>query len=205
MNIKKLHYITGLSITIFIAFHLFNHFLSLFGAVKHIEFMQNLRLVYRNKIIESVLLLAVFVQIISGLKLFLNKRNVAFRFFDKLQIWSGLYLAFFLLFHVSAVLIGRNILNLDTNYYFGVAGLNTFPFNLFFIPYYSLAIISFFGHIAAVHSQKMKKDLFGLTVEQQSRFIFTKGFIVTFIILYGLTNHFHGVLIPAEYNILIGK
>jgi hypothetical protein len=40
-------------------------------------------------------------------------------------------MALFLIIHVSAVLTGRFILHLDTNFYFGVAGINNFPFSLF--------------------------------------------------------------------------
>ena len=205
MKIKEVHFISGLTITIFIGFHLFNHLVSVFGAENHIELMDKFRLVYRNSIVETILLTTVFIQIISGLNLFLSKRKLVIGVYEKLQIWTGLYLAFFLLIHVGAVLTGRHILKLDTNFYFGVAGLNTFPLNLFFIPYYGLAILSFFGHIAAIHYQKMKKKLFGLTIEQQSNLILIKGIIVTVIILFGLTNGFTGVEIPEEYNIMIGK
>jgi hypothetical protein len=31
------------------------------------------------------------------------------------------------------------------------------------------------------------------------------GFVLTLAIFYGLTNHFIGISIPAEYQILIGK
>jgi len=100
---------------------------------------------------------------------------------------------------------GRFFLNLDTNFYFGVAGLNTFPFNLFFVPYYGLAILSIFGHIAAIHSQKMKNSIFGWSPKQQANFILIKGIVLTVVIFYGLTNGFSGVEIPQEYNVLIGK
>lgn len=69
MTIKKIHYISGLTITIFVGLHLFNHLCSIFGAEKHIEVMNTLRLFYRNIFIETILLAAVIVQIISGLKL----------------------------------------------------------------------------------------------------------------------------------------
>jgi len=205
MTLKKIHFISGLTLTVFIGVHLFNHFVGIFGAAAHIDVMDKLRVVYRNIFVESILLVAILVQIYSGIKLFLSKRKAKNAFFDKLQIWSGLYLAFFLLMHVGAVLMGRHVLKLDTNFYFGVAGLNVFPFNLFFIPYYSLAIISFFGHIAAIHSKKMKSRLLGLSVEQQSKFILVKGIILAVIILYGLTNGFAGEEIPQEYNIMIGR
>jgi hypothetical protein len=205
MSIKKLHYISGLTITVFVGLHLFNHFMSIWGAETHIAIMNNLRLFYRNIFVETILLLAVLTQIISGVKLFIRKRKNVITFFDKLQIWSGLYLALFFVIHVSAVLSGRIYLHLDTNFYFGIAGLNSFPYNLFFIPYYGLAIISFFGHLSAIHNSKMKQTVFGLTPDKQAIIILVFGLIMTFSIFYGLTNHLNGVIVPQEYDVLIGK
>lgn len=202
---KKLHYFSGITISIFVFFHLINHFASVFGADAHINLMNSLRVVYRNIFVESILFLSVTILIFSGIKLFLLKRKFVSSFFDKLQIWSGLYLAIFFLVHLSAVLGGRFIFNLDTNFYFGVAGLNTFPLSLFFIPYYALAIVSFFGHIASVHSKKMIKTIIGLTPSQQAYAILTLGVAITLIIFYGLTNGFNGLEIPEKYNVIIGK
>ncbi|MFK8036767.1 MAG: hypothetical protein AB8B74_00630 [Crocinitomicaceae bacterium] len=205
MYLKKLHYFSGITISIFVGLHLFNHSYSLFGAKAHIELMNDLRIGYRNIIAETILLFAVIIQIISGIKLFLKKRKTELDFFGKLQIWTGLYLAIFLLIHLSAVFLGRLLLNLDTNFYFGVAGLNTFPLNLFFIPYYGLGIISFFGHISAIHSKKMKSRILGIEPIKQSVGILIVGIVFTLIIFYGLTNGFNGVEIPKEYDLMIGK
>lgn len=205
MIVKKIHYISGLIITIFVGFHLFNHVWSIFGAEEHIEMMNLFRIIYRNIFVELILLIAVFVQIFSGLKLFKTNRKRAIAIFDKLHIWTGLYLALFFVIHVSAVLAGRYFLKLDTNFYFGVAGLNTFAFNLFFIPYYGLAIFSFFGHIACIHNKKMKRNVLGLAPNVQSKAILIFGIFLSVVILYGLTNHFSGVKIPSEFNVLIGK
>nr|WP_294921663.1 hypothetical protein [uncultured Flavobacterium sp.] len=205
MSIRKIHYISGLTITVFTGLHLFNHICSIFGADTHIVLMNTLRIFYRNLFAESILLAAVFVQIVSGLKLFKTNRKAAISNFDKLHVWTGLYLAFFLIIHLSAVLSGRYYLHLNTNFYFGVAGLNTFPFSLFFIPYYGLAIFSFFGHIAAVHNKKMKQTVLNLTPVQQSKIILIFGFFMTLSIFFGLTNHFKGVKIPNEYKVLIEK
>ncbi len=205
MTTKKIHFISGLTLTVFVGLHLFNHTLSIFGADCHIEAMNSLRLFYRNIFVETVLLIAVIVQIISGLIFFKTNRKTATSHFDKLHIWTGLYMAFFFVIHLSAVLGGRLFLHLDTNFYFGVVGLNSFPFNLFFIPYYGLAILSFFGHIASIHSKKMKQTIFGLSPNRQSIIILIFGLLLTIVIFYGLTNHFNGVTIPKEYEVLIGK
>ena len=205
MTLKKIHYFSGVIVSTFVVIHLFNHFFALFGAAEHIEMMNKLRVLYRNIFAETVLLIAVVMQIISGLKLFIIKRKSTKRGFDKLQIWTGLYLAIFFIIHLSAILAGRYVLQLDTNFYFGVAGLNTFPFNLFFIPYYGLAIFCFFGHIASIHHIKMRTNILNITPKNQAKIILALGFVIAGILLYGLTNHFQGVEIPEEYNILIGK
>ncbi len=205
MTIKKLHYLSGITITIFVGLHLFNHVASVFNADKHIEIMNTLRHFYRNVFVETILLSTVFIQIISGLTLFKRNRKSAAPGFEKLHIWTGLYLSIFFVIHLSAVFGGRLFLHLDTNFYFGVAELNTFPFNIFFIPYYGIAILSFFGHIASAHHRKMKNEIIGLTPTVQSKLILLLGGGLTVVIFYGLTNHFNGVIIPEEYNVLIGK
>lgn len=202
---RKIHRFSGLLISVFIGMHLINHLSAVFGPGDHIDLMNKLRPFYRNLFAESFLVVAIAIQLVSGFKAFRVNRKMATSFFEKIQVWTGLYLAVFLVFHLSAVFGGRIILGLDTNFYFGVAGLNTFPFNLFFIPYYALAIISFFGHLSAIHNNKMRYSVAGIKPNGQARFIFMIGVVVTLVIFYGLTNGFAGVVIPIEYNILIGK
>ncbi len=205
MKLKNVHYVSGIVITVFVGLHLFNHIYSIFGAETHIRIMKMMRLFYRNPVIETLLLGAVMVQIITGLRLFSSSRKLPLVSFEKLQVMTGLYLAFFLIIHVSAVLTGRYYLHLDTNFYFGVAGINTFPLSLFFVPYYALAILSFFGHTAAIHHKKMQRSFAGLTPEQQSKVILLFGFLLTLLILFGLTGRLDGVEIPSEYHVLMGK
>jgi len=167
--------------------------------------MDSLRKIYRHPVVEMILLVVVVVQILSGLQLFRKKDSRKATFFDKLHLYSGLYLAIFLVIHVSAVLVGRFYLKLDTNFYFGVAGINSFPVNLFFIPYYALAILSFFGHLAAIHSKKMNQPILGLSPVQQAWAILILGAVLALLIFYGLTNQFSGIEIPGEYRILTGQ
>ncbi|MEO9476603.1 MAG: hypothetical protein ABJG41_13760 [Cyclobacteriaceae bacterium] len=202
---KRIHYLSGVTISLFIGVHFFNHFMSVFGAEMHIEVMESLRVVYRNIIIETILMAAVLIQIVSGGMLVLTKRKEQKTFYQKVQVYTGLYLAMFLVIHVSAVLSGRLLMGLDTNIYFGVAGLNTFPFSLFFIPYYGLAVLSFFGHLAAMHSQRMKRSVLGLSPKRQSDIILVMGLITMLIIFSGLTNGFSGLKIPDTYKIMTGS
>ncbi|MEL6535464.1 MAG: hypothetical protein AAFQ98_08635 [Bacteroidota bacterium] len=202
---KKAHHFSGLFIALFAGLHLFNHLLSLGGIQQHLNSMAAMRQVYRHPILETALLLAVVLQITTGLRLWGRLRQKAHPFFVRLQLWSGLYLAMFLLIHVGAVLAGRWVFQLDTNFYFAAVGINTFPFNLFFIPYYLLAVLSVFAHLAAVHAQKMKRSWGTLTPKGQAQMLLALGAIVAVLILYGITGGFQGVEVPEEYGVMVGK
>lgn len=204
MVVKRIHYYSGLVLTVFVGLHLFNHCYSLLGADRHIELMTMLRHFYRNVLVETIIVMAVAIQVVSGLTLFIAGRKTVRSGFERLQLWTGFYLALFFVIHLGAVFAGRLLLELDTNFYFGVAGLNSFPANLFFIPYYGLAIIAFFGHIAALHYKKMKRNILGMTPGVQAKCILIFGICLAIVILYGLTNYFKGVEIPPTYKVLTG-
>lgn len=203
--IKLGHFISGIILATFVLLHLYNHSLSMFGVDQHLAFMTDARKIYRNQVVELILMCAISFQLLSGIYLFVRKRKSTHPVFDRLQIYSGLYLAIFFLVHLSAVWVGRLYLKLDTNYYFGVAGLTHFPFNLFFIPYYALAILSFFTHIAAVHHSKMKSNVFGLSPVIQSIYILVVGVILTCLILSALIHAWSSGMMPQAYKVLIGK
>jgi hypothetical protein len=198
--VKTAHYYSGLLLSVFIFMHISNHLLALVSPQSHILFMEKARLIYRQPIIETLLLMAVLLQILSGLKLIKQlKSDNLLLLSDKLRIYSGLYLAFFLIIHVSAVISGRVVFNLDTNIYFGAAGINLFPFNLFFIPYYFLSITAIFTHIACIHYKKAGQYLPIKMVKNQSIIIAIIGIILAFLIIMGMTHYFEGLSIPNEY------
>ena len=185
---KLIHYYTGLTLSVFIGFHLLNHLLILHSEALHVRFMKSARKIYRNKFVESLLLLAVLLQVVSGITLVIMKWNKVENYFDRIQIASGLYLSFFLLNHVMAVLRGRYILKMDTNLYYGAGVMNMWPQKLFFIPYYSFAMLSLFFHVACVHRLKMEK-ITGLPVAtKQSFMIIGAGILFTFLVIIRMSN-----------------
>lgn len=190
---RKAHYFSGLFITVFIVFHLINHAFAIISLEKHLSVMETFRIVYRNVFAESILILAVVLQVFSGIKLVLQSRRNAVSFLDKLHIYSGLYLAFFLLVHVSAVFAARIIFKMDSNTYFGAAALNHFPEVFFFVPYYFLAVLAFFTHVACIHFKRTASTL-------QTYAVIVFGFFSATFLLYALTNHFNGYEIPEAYE-----
>lgn len=199
--IKRIHYVSGVTLASFVGIHLFNHILVLFGATVHIAFMEATRVVYRHWLIESVLLLAVVTQIVSGCRLAYGRRKLLVDRYDRWQVYSGLYLSLFLLVHVSAVLAGRYYFVVDTNLYYGAARLNAFPAGLFFVPYYGLAIIAFFTHVASVHYRKVQQLYPQSYPSRQAAVIIGLGVLLALLILIGMIS----ISIPPEYQRLSVK
>ena len=197
---RQVHTVSGLLLALFVGIHLTNHLLAGISPAAHIAFMTVARTVYRHPVVETLLLAAVGLQIVTGIRLvrFATGTNA----WRRLQIGSGLYLALFLMIHVGAVMGGRLVLHLDTNLYFGAAGLNHYPHQLFFIPYYSLGILSFFAHVAAIHRQKMNRNVVTTPPLRQAQFILIIGGVLTVAILYAMTNRFRGLSVPASYHVL---
>jgi succinate dehydrogenase/fumarate reductase cytochrome b subunit len=150
-TLKKLHHLSGIVIALFLLLHVTNHLFALGGPALHIAVMKWFRYVYRFLPVEVLLLTCVMFQVISGVALVFKKGFLKQPLYVIIQIVSGLYLSFFMVYHVRAVLLGRYQWNVDTNFYFAAGVANSYPSKLFFIPYYTLSLICVFAHIAFVH------------------------------------------------------
>lgn len=153
--------------------------------------MDQFRLVYRHPDVETLLLLVVLFQIVTGIRL-IYKRD-AQTIAEKIQVYSGLYLSFFLIAHVGAVLSGRYIEHLDTNFYFAAAGLNYYPATFIFIPYYLLAVASIGLHVSAIHYLKTKSKRAAVSIA-------VVGIVTSFIIILAFTDNFKWLDMPLPYQ-----
>ncbi|RFS19473.1 hypothetical protein DVR12_22835 [Chitinophaga silvatica] len=206
-SIKKFHRFSGIVIAGFLLLHLSNHLFALGGPELHIKVMEMLRPVYRFWPVEFLLLLCVAFQVVSGLTLVFTKRIFKQPLYVVIQVVSGLYLAFFLIFHVRAVLMGRYLWHTDTNFYFAAGVANRYPEKLFFIPYYSLSLICIFAHLACVHYIRRKEQLSKSTLvysneninaicKRETFIISAGGAVITLLIMLSLT----GVLYPITFH-----
>ena len=190
---KVLHYYTGITISLFVGFHLMNHLMILRSEETHLRFMNQIRKIYRHPLIETILLMAVLSQVITGPFLAVAKWGKATEFFEWLQIFSGLYLSLFLINHVRAVMVGRYKLHIDTNLYYGAGVMNLWPQKLFFIPYYFFAVLSFFSHVASIHRFKIESLVGESAAKTQGCIIVLLGIILSALLIARMSNlkNFH--------------
>jgi succinate dehydrogenase/fumarate reductase cytochrome b subunit len=146
MSLRMAHRISGAVIGSFIALHFANHAALFVNVESHIRFMEAVRPIYRNIAAESLLLLALIFQIVSGLTMLWRRRKQISGIVGWLQSISAIYLLFFLIVHLAAVFQARISDGTDTNIYFAVAGYYA-GLASFFVPYYFLAVTAFATHL----------------------------------------------------------
>jgi hypothetical protein len=158
ISLRRAHLISASIIGAFLVVHMINHLVGLAGQNYHVAYMALARQYYRYPGIEPCLLLLIVWQVGSGLWM------VARTWRDKhggvawLQALSGATLGLFLPIHVGAVLYGRCVLGLDTDFRFAAAGFHVPPWSWFFAPYYALAITSMFAHVGCAFYWNLGDD-----------------------------------------------
>jgi hypothetical protein len=111
----------------------------------------------------------------------------------------GAYLAFFLLVHVTAVLFGRSVLRLDTNFYFAAAGFYVPPYQYFFAPYYFLAVLALFTHLGCAAYWQVEARSRAARVLALALPLAT-GSVIALLVVLSLAGMLRQVDMPAKYT-----
>ncbi|MCA3756695.1 MAG: hypothetical protein IM669_04120 [Phenylobacterium sp.] len=144
------HRILAAGLAVFILGHLATHLTAVMGPQAHVAVLKETQGVYRNPVVEPVLIAALLVQIVIGARLLARRWAQAEKgFWGWAQLLSGGYLIAFILIHSSAALMTRHVFGMDTDFYWAAAPVNLAPFKYGFFPYYALGVISVFTHLAA--------------------------------------------------------
>jgi succinate dehydrogenase hydrophobic anchor subunit len=191
--LRRLHRATGAVLAAFLVAHVANHLAALAGVDAHVRFMDAARRVYRQPVVEAVLLACVVLQAASGLRMVWAGRQRRRGLLAWLQAGSGAYIALFLAIHVGAVLAGRAG-GLDTNFHFAAAGLHVWPFVLFFVPYYFLAVAALFVHLGCALARHAGERRVVVAALAAGIGAITAALIVTM-----LAGGIHQVEIPRVY------
>lgn len=198
--LHKLHRASAFIIGTYVAVHLFNHGLALRSVEAHVQFMESFRHIYRNPFVEALLLACAAFQVGSGIYFIKNRWGQRHGFFERAQVLSGSYLAFFLLVHVGAVLFGRAVLNLDTNFYYAAAGMHVPPFQYYFVPYYFLAVVAIFGHIACAAHWFTRENLSEVSRNYFGYVIIVVGALASTLIVAAFAGAYYDIRVPQEYR-----
>ncbi len=143
---RLIHRSIAVLLGVFTFTHLGVHLFALAGPDAHLRALDAVQWTYRNQVIETLLVIAVLTQIVTGARR-LRFRNV--RGWALAQVISGGYLIVFLLAHTSAALYTHHIFGLETDFYWAAGSMHFDPIRYGFAVYYFAAIVAVFTHLAA--------------------------------------------------------
>ena len=197
--LRKIHRTSALVLFAFIALHLTNHLFALTGIEAHIAMMRQLRAGYRHPVAETAVLLAALSQVVTGLILVYRGRRERRTLWQRVQAWSGIVLAAFLLQHVPAVMVGRYLQKLDTNFYFAAAVLQGGVYKYYFLPYYFAGVAAVFVHLAAAVRLRLP---YGCARTAVVFILIVTGIAAACVIVLCFGGAFYEIRLPAGYAFL---
>lgn len=156
MTVRQAHLRLALFLGLFLVVHFATHFAALGGRESHGAMLATGRALYRQPMVEGLLLVALAAQVMLGMTMVRRMarwpNGGAWRTAQK---WSGIVLAVFIVLHTGAALLARWSFGLDTNFYWAAGTLMIAPLKYWFVPYYSAAIIALVTHfLAALHFRR---------------------------------------------------
>lgn len=194
-TLVKAHRFVAVGLGLFIVSHFAIHLSAMGGVEVHLTWLKRAGWIYSNPIIEPLLIFAILVQVFIGTRLVRRRWKLPGKgFWGWAQIISGLYLAMFLLVHISAALITRYFVGLETNFYWAAGTLNVGGLKYIFAPYYFFGVLSVFTHLAAAMFFGWRgKGPYAI------RLIFGFGFIIAAVIVATFAGVFYEINLPKKY------
>jgi len=190
--------LSALLLGLFLAIHIGNHIVGLGGQANHLAYMAAVSPLYRNIFIEPLLLALFCWQGVSGLTMIVRGWKDRTALVPWMQALSGAYLAVFLFIHVSAVLTGRAILKLDTDFRFAAAGFQVPHWSWFFAPYYFAAVVALFVHLGCAAFWNLVPQGPRIATAALAGFAVV-GVLLGALIVSSLAGWIYPVDIPARY------
>jgi hypothetical protein len=154
VRLRVAHGISALCIiAIFLALHLANHLTFILGPATYREFMKAVRHVYRQEVLQPLLVVLLLFQVGSGVYLATRTRTRPIDRFRTFQIATGIFLAAYVLGHMNSVFVfARLYLGIDSDWGFATgapAGLIKDAWNIRLVPHYAFGVFFVLSHLAA--------------------------------------------------------
>jgi succinate dehydrogenase/fumarate reductase cytochrome b subunit len=137
------HRLSAVVLVIYALLHLTNHLLAFVSLELNVRSVLWTRALYKHPVFEALLLAAIPVQIVTGLRLVWRRRDVVLDGWGRLQLLAGLYLAAFLAVHTFATAV----LHRDLTFFAATNGARGMYHSPSLLVYYALGPLAVLVHL----------------------------------------------------------
>lgn len=197
--LNRLHRLSAIFLTLYALLHLGNHAAGMWGPQTHIELMEGFRTLYRTLFVEVLLMSCVLIQAATGIFFIVRRWGQRRGVIETAQVWSGAYLAFYMVDHVMEVMNARMLHSTDTNFWFMAANFQQTPDRYWLMPYYFLGVLALFVHLGCAFHWGMD----GRLSLRARNAVFTTfsvtGAILGLLIVATFAGYFYEIELPPQY------
>jgi hypothetical protein len=186
------HGVSALAILLlFVGPHIGNHLAGFWNGPVHIETMNAVRRVYRDDIVQPMLLTLIGFQILTGTVLVRRRMRMPNDFFGTIQTMSGVYVGVYFLAHMTAVFAARYA-GTDTNWNWLTRPHDSMLVslsNLRLIAHYWVGPIAIVTHVACgLRVILLQRDSSPTAADRLALALITAGIVISSVILAALLN-----------------
>jgi hypothetical protein len=178
---------------LFIGPHIVNHLAGFWNGSVHIAVMNVVCHVYRDDIVQPVLLALIGFQILSGTALVRRRMRMPSDFLGTVQTMSGVFVGVYFLAHMTAVFATRHA-GTDTNWIWLTRPNDSMlvslsPSNLRLLAHYWVGPIAIFAHVACgLRMVLLQRDNSPATTNRIAVALISAGVVASSVILVALLN-----------------
>jgi hypothetical protein len=186
------HGVSALAILLlFVGPHIGNHLAGFWNGSVHIEIMNAARHVYRDDIVQPILLALIGFQILSGTALVRRRMRMPSDILGTVQTMCGVYIGVYFLAHMTAVFAARHA-GIDTNWTWLTRQNNSMIgslSNLRLIAHYWMGPIAIVAHVACgLRMVLLQHDISPAMANRLALALITAGAVASSVILVALLN-----------------
>jgi hypothetical protein len=176
---------------LFIGPHIVNHVTGFWNGPAHIEVMNAVRRIYRDDIVQPMLLALICFQILSGTALARRRMRMPSDLLGTVQTMSGAFVGIYFLAHMTAVFVARDA-GTDTNWSWLTRPNNSMLVSLSslrLIAHYWIGPIAIFTHVGCgLRMAMLQRDISPARANRLALALITVGVVTSSIILLALLN-----------------
>ena len=186
------HGVSAITILLlFIGPHIANHVAGFWSGPVHIAVMSTLRRVYRDDIVQPILLILIGFQLLSGTALVWRRMRTPSDFLGTVQTMSGAFVGMYLLAHMTAVFATRYA-GTDTNWTWLTRPNDSMLVslsNLRLLAHYWVGPIAIFAHVACgLRMILLQHDVSSTRANGLAVVLIAVGVVTSSVILVALLN-----------------
>ena len=186
------HGVSALAILLlFVGPHIGNHLAGFWSGSVHTAIMNAARHVYRDDIVQPILLALIGFQVLSGIVLVRWKMRMPSDIFGTVQTMCGAYIGVYFLAHMTAVFAARHA-EIDTNWAWLTRPNDSLLASLFklrLIAHYWVGPIAIVAHVACgLRAALLRHDVSTATANRLALALITLGVVASSLIIAALLN-----------------